>query len=159
MNRPSAGEWQSYLYREIPLTVAMDLRVARLDEGGIELAAPLAVNHNDKGTGFAGSLFTAAVLSGWSQVMLLLRDAGLAGEVVVSDTHVRYLKPARSDFRALAPRPEPDVVAGFLARLRDRGRARLPVMVEVVADGETVVAFEGQYAALIKPSPQARKMK
>ncbi len=150
MIRPSAEEWQSYLYREIPVTQAMGMRVMRLDGGAVELAASLAINHNDKGTGFAGSLFTVAVLSGWSLVMLLLRDADLAGEVVISDTRVRYLRPAAGDFQALATKPDEAAVAAFTTQLRKRGRARLPLAVPVRVGGETVLEFEGQYAALLK---------
>lgn len=150
MTRPGTEEWQSYLNREIPVTQAMDLRVTRLDAEGVELTAPLGANHNDKGTGFAGSLFTVAVLSGWSQVMLLLHDAGIAGDVVISDTRVRYLKPARGDFQALARRPGGATVAAFIDQLRKRGRARLPLTIQVCVDDEQVLEFVGQYAALVK---------
>lgn len=150
VSQPSAAEWQSYLHREIPITAALGVRVSRLDAGGIELAAPLAANHNDKGTGFAGSLFAVAVLSGWSQVMLLLRDAGLPGEAVIAASQVRFLRPARADFRARCLPPSTAAVETFCQQLRKRRRARLTLTIEVMAGTDTVLELEGQYAAIAK---------
>ena len=149
MNRPSSAEWQSYLHRAIPITAAMGLQVTRLDAQNIELRAPLGINHNDKNTGFAGSLFTVAVLAGWSQVMLLLRDADLSGQVVISDSQARYLKPTTADFYARASQPSAAAVHTFHEQLGKRGRARLPLTIEVTAGGEPVLLFEGKYAAML----------
>ncbi|KAA3629252.1 MAG: DUF4442 domain-containing protein [Proteobacteria bacterium] len=149
MNRPECAEWQSYLHREIPITAAMGLQVTRLDAQSIELRAPLSLNHNDKNTGFAGSLFTVAVLAGWSQVMLLLRDADLSGQAVISDSQVRYLKPATADFRALASQPSAAALRTFYEQLGKRGRARLTLTIEVTAGGEPVLRFAGKYAAML----------
>lgn len=133
----------------------MGLRVTRLDDSSVEILAPLALNGNDKGTGFAGSLFTVAVLTGWSQAMLLLRDADLAGQVVISDTQVRYLKPATADFSAHSAVPPGEILQPFYRHLEARGRARLPLSIEVMSGDDVVLRFEGQYAALAE-SPVSR---
>lgn len=149
MQRPTPEQWQDFLHREIPVTHAQAIEVARLDADGVALSASLAANHNDKGTGFAGSLFSVAVLTGWSQVMLLLRDADLSGQVVVSESRVRYLQPANADFRAVVNQPDEEAVQGFYRQLEKKGRARLPLTIDVMADGQRVLSFEGQYAALL----------
>ena len=46
---------EQYLQQHLPLTVAMQVQAQAYDGQSLQLFAPLAVNHNDKGTAFAGS--------------------------------------------------------------------------------------------------------
>ena len=52
------------LYRQIPLTAAMQLQLQPCPRGW-RLSAPLAPNSNDKGTAFAGSLSALLQVAGW----------------------------------------------------------------------------------------------
>ncbi|NKI36097.1 thioesterase [Wenzhouxiangella sp. XN79A] len=140
------------LTRQIPLGAAMGLAIARLDEAGIELTAPLAPNVNDKGTAFGGAMMSLMTLAGWSLPRLALRRAGLAAELVIGRCEVRFLAPVTQDFRAVCDWPAEDAVAEFLDGVRARGKGRLALAPEIVLagpDGDAVAArLEARYAGL-----------
>ena len=56
---------QEYLNSNIPLTNAVSFKVAYFDGQTMKYDVPLANNHNDKGTGFAGSIFASGILTAW----------------------------------------------------------------------------------------------
>lgn len=138
----------AYIREHIPLTRAMGLEVAAIDDAGLTLAAPLAPNVNDKGTVFGGSLAAALTLAGWGMTRLLLILNDLAGDVVVTDSAARYLAPAGGDFSVTCPWPEPALTEAFLAGLRQRGRARLEAACQARAGNRVVATCTGRYAAL-----------
>ncbi|MEH6473852.1 MAG: YiiD C-terminal domain-containing protein [Halopseudomonas sp.] len=142
--------FQHKMLEQIPLTRYMGLE--RVDYDGRDLAfeLTLAENHNDKGTAFAGSLSAAANLCGWGAVTLLLEDEAKAYDVVIRDSRLEYRLPVTQDFRVQARLPEAVLVDAFIQRLRDRGKARIDLSVEVVEQGKVCFSFSGSYVALEK---------
>jgi len=140
------------LTRRIPLGAAMGLSIAGLDHDGIELAAPLAPNVNDKGTAFGGAMMSLMTLAGWSLPRLALRRAGLAAELVIGRCEVRFLAPVTQDLRAVCAWPDDAAVTAFLDGVRSAGKGRLelaPAIVVTGADGREVAArLEARYAGL-----------
>ena len=61
----STDEMKAFLYQHIPLAVAMQVNIDDYDGQHLVISAPLAVNNNDKGTAFAGSISSLATVSGW----------------------------------------------------------------------------------------------
>ena len=55
----------------IPLTTHLDFRFTAFDGERLTLTAPLAPNHNDKGTFFAGSQAALLTLAGWACTTLM----------------------------------------------------------------------------------------
>ncbi|PHV11452.1 YiiD C-terminal domain-containing protein [Chitinimonas sp. BJB300] len=142
-------DWQALLYRSIPLASAMAVNTQVMDDGRIDLLAPLAPNVNDKGTAFGGSLVTLATLAGWIEIQRLLDDAGLGAdvEVVIQRGETAYLLPVRADFSAVVQPQCPDVLQRFLRQFERRGLARLMVEVTIVSAGESVARFQADYVA------------
>lgn len=140
------------LTRQIPLGGAMALTVDRLDGDGIELAAPLAPNVNDKGTAFGGALVSLMILAGWSLPRLILRRADVRAELVIGRCEVRFLAPVSGEFRAVCPFPGEPAVEAFLRGVRERGKGRLDMAPEIrveTARGTAVAArLEARYAGL-----------
>lgn len=140
------------LTRQIPLGGAMALTVDRLDDAGIELAAPLAPNVNDKGTAFGGALVSLMILAGWSLPRLILRRAGVRAELVIGRCEVRFLVPVSGEFRAVCDFPGAPAVEAFLRGVRERGKGRLDTAPEIrveTAQGMAVAArLEARYAGL-----------
>lgn len=148
-----ARELQEVLHHEIPLSRQMGLTVQRYDGARLSLCAPLAPNVNHKATAFAGSLTAVATLTGWGTAWLVLREQGLHGTVVIQESTTRYLLPVGDDFVATCRVPAPRTVERFLVGLRRRGKARLPLAVEILAgDGRVAVAFTGSYVAFLRAS-------
>jgi thioesterase domain-containing protein len=63
---------------------------------------PLVGNRNDKGTLFGGSMYSAMLLAGWRLCTLKAQSMGQGGDIYVKDSDVRFLRPIRSDMKAVA---------------------------------------------------------
>ena len=143
-----ARKLEAVLHHEIPLSRQMGLTVDRYDGERLSLCAPLAPNVNHKATAFAGSLTAVATLTGWGATWLLLRERDMGGVIVIQESTTRYLLPISGDFVATCRLPSSRVAERFLAGLRRRGKARLPLSVEILdGAGRVAVAFSGQYVA------------
>jgi thioesterase domain-containing protein len=135
-------------YRGMPPVVAMQARVSGYEEGRLRLAAPLAVNVNDKGCAFGGSLSGLMTLAGWSLVTLRLRLAGLQADVFVADSQVRYLAPLYADLEAEAVAADGESWEAFVATFRERGRARIGIAAIVpLAGGGVAADLHGRFVA------------
>ena len=149
MDRADGLQSLNAQYAAMPPVAAMRLRAVARDGDGLRLHAPLAANVNDKGCAFGGSMASAMTLAGWGLLTLRLAEAGLAAEVYVADSQLRYLRPLYADLLAeasLAPDTDWDAV---LRGLRERGRARASVQARVLdPEGRVVADFVGRFAAL-----------
>ena len=141
--------WLEPLLRQrIPLASAMELRVAALDADGIKLDFPLAPSVNDKGTAFGGALVSQMILAGWSLPRLLLRRAGLEADLVIGRCEVRFLKPVSGDLRVRCEWPEAASINAFIDQVRTRGRGKLELAPECLADSEVAATLAARYAAM-----------
>lgn len=149
-------ELQQVLHHEIPLSRQMRLTVHQYDGECLSLRAPLAPNINHKATAFAGSLNAVATLAGWGTMWLVLAEHGLRGTIVIQESTTRYLLPVGTDFVATCRLPMAHEAERFLAGLRRRGKARLPLAVSILDDdGRVAVAFTGTYVAFAHTSDRA----
>ena len=129
---------------EIPLVSAMGIQIAGYDDDGLRVRAPLEENRNLHGTAFAGSLFSVCVLTGWGATWLPLRLAGLTGQIVASESRIRYRKAVAGEIVCLC-RPDPAVLAQSLSELRATGRMSLALTCTIDANDKRAVTFEGTY--------------
>lgn len=141
-----AAHFTAWLWQHIPLTAALRLQVVTITPTELALAVPLAGNHNDKATAFAGALSTAVTLAGWAVVTWQCWQAGLRPSVAVFDAHTRYQTPVTDDFIAHAYW---DVGTGttFLENLRQHGKAKIAVETAIFQEQRCAVHYHGQYAA------------
>ncbi len=132
----------------MPPVRALSLALHHYGDDRLALRAPLADNINDKGCAFGGSLGSLLTLAGWGLVSLKLGEAGLAAEVYVRDSSLRFRAPVFEDLIAtawLAPGYTWDAV---IADYVQRGRARADIEAEVRnADGTLACGFTGVYVA------------
>ena len=135
------------LHDEIPLTRAMDVRVAAYDGNLLRLTAPLPANVNDKGTAFGGSLYSLAVLCGWSLLHLKVKEAGLAHNIVIQEANVRYLLPVSQDLSAEC-RIDDEAVSQLYTALKTRDRTRLPLEVVIKQNERPAFEFSGRYVVM-----------
>lgn len=148
---------QSVIEHEIPVTRCMGITVLAYDGRVLSLGAPLDVNINHKSTAFGGSLATLATLAGWGLLYCLTREQGLAPQIVVVDSHIRYLQPVTTDFEARCMRPNEQTLALFFDRLTRRGRAAIVLQAGVYAGDVEGVSFEGRYLAQLPVHDKADK--
>ena len=151
MTTPSdlIAELQSTWHRDIPPAAAMAIQVAAYDGHTLTVRAPLAPNRNVHGTAFAGSLFSTCVLTGWGATWLALRERGLSGSIVVSDSQIKYRKAVSGDLECRCTtdsRSLDDAFAGFAAS----GRASLLLTCTIHNGSKLAVAFEATYVVHAK---------
>lgn len=152
----AAQALQKTLHHEIPLSAALGLEVAEYDGDSLTLRAPLAPNINHKSTAFAGSLNAVATLTGWGLIWLITREHGFPSVIVIQEHETRYLRPVGQDFAATCHTPPTRQIERFLTALRQRGRARLPLTVEIRTGGEQpAVIFTGRYVAFLAQTDAA----
>ncbi|MCH2556925.1 MAG: thioesterase domain-containing protein [Alcanivorax sp.] len=138
----------------IPLTGHLAFRFTGFDGATLTLTAPLAPNHNDKGTFFAGSQVALLTLAGWACTTLLAEaliaeTADIDGpvDVVAVEGSQNYRLPLDQDLTVTATVGD-EARRRFQARLERRGKATLSV--DALASnpaGDTVCEYQGLYLA------------
>jgi len=79
-----------------------------LQEGDTGILIPLTCNTNDKGSLFAGSIFSGATLAAYRATERLFASRGLTGDLVAKTATINYLKRIATDgFAQATPISEP----------------------------------------------------
>ncbi|MBN1141677.1 MAG: YiiD C-terminal domain-containing protein [Deltaproteobacteria bacterium] len=129
---------------------SLGLRLEALDSERAVISMPLDGNRNDKGTGFAGSLYSALVLAGWCLTMKTCADRGDGPwEAMIKGSQVSFLRPVASDCRA---------VARFDGPPEPKGKGRWKVAVTVAAfdaENRLCAEFHGDYRGFSAARPPA----
>ena len=141
------ADLQVYLSARIAPARALGLTVE--SDAPVTIAAPLEANINDKGTAFAGSLFSVAALAGWMHLMRWCSLRALEAEVALSGASVQFVAPARGGFRAVAGEPVAAQREKLELMLARRGRGRIEIPVEVHCDTKVVLRLAGVYAVTL----------
>ena len=144
----SPGELEGYVREQIPLSVAIGVRVLQAGPERVRIEAPLAPNLNHRATAFGGSVATLAILTGWALVHARLVAEGRPARTGIAESSVRYDAPIEAAFSAICEAPSPDAWARFTRTLERRGRARLRVSVRVECRGREAARMEGAYVAI-----------
>ena len=138
--------FQDRLYREIPISKAMQVSISSLTPEHAELTAPLAPNINHEGTAFGGSVSSLALLASWSLVTSVLDTIeGPFDYVVVQDSAMDFVKPVTADFMSRATFGSP--VERFTETLAKHGRARVEVVAEVRCHGVVCASMKARFVA------------
>jgi len=137
---------QSDLHTLIPLSGYMEIRISALGPAHIELEAPLGPNHNHAGTGFAGAIYSVAVLAGWALLRHATRQAGVDAELVIADAQMHYQRPVTGDIVAHTA-ITPEQLAELTHRLGSGRRVRLPLVIQVGDPEDPDATLQGRYFA------------
>ena len=82
-------------------------------------------------------------------IWLLLKELDIAGTIVIQDSASHYRRPVTQDFTAICYRPDTEQVNQFTHTLREKGRARLELQVNIHEHNILVMSFQGRYVALL----------
>jgi len=136
------------LHRAIPLSRALGVTVRACTPACVILDAPLAPNHNHRGTAFGGSLSAVALLAGYGLVWAALERGSRRAAVLVHESATRYLRPVTRDFSARCDAPGDARLEEFVATLDRRRRSRIVLDARIHEAGAVAVAFRGSFVAL-----------
>ncbi len=142
----ATADLKVFLYQHIPLAAAMQVGIEPYDGLHLTLTAPLACNHNDKSTAFAGSISSLATVCGWAALMLWSKEHYGECQVAVSHADIHYKKPILTDFKARATLPHGDALVQLQKTLNHRGRGRAQLHIEVSDEHGVAVTQVAEYA-------------
>lgn len=140
-------ELEKVMRAEIPLAAAMGALVDEASGEGVRLNFPLAPNHNHLRSGFGGSLYSAAVLSGWGLLWCAAQERGVEVQVVIAHGAERFMAPVSADFRAECTADALALDKAFRTLAR-RGRAGLELDCVVFCGLEACMAFRGTFGLM-----------
>jgi len=144
----TAQQLESILHAEIPITQAMQIGVENCSDKDVSLSAPLAPNINHKQTAFGGSLYSVAVLAGWSMTYCLLERLGVNAQIVIHQSDINYLAPVAGTIEAHCQLTSEIDIEKFNKLMQRKGRARLKLKSHIIAEGKNAVEFEGVYVCI-----------
>ena len=134
----AATALQQKIRRVIPLSDAMQFSIREMSLHAIQVAAPLEPNINIHGTGFAGSIYSLGVLTGWALCTHIMDELGIEAELVVARAEIRYRAPIRGDLECsctcLAAQRD-----SFQQGVATVGKGKLVLDVEVGGDRQAVL--------------------
>ena len=138
----TAIELQNKIRSTIPLSEAMQFEIVGLDANSIRVHAPLSPNINIHGTGFAGSIYSLAVLTGWAMCMHVLTLENIKGELVVGKAEIKYRSAVTGGIECKCE-VEKAARQSFVERIASNGKGKLTL--EVIVGAETNAVLLGTY--------------
>ncbi len=143
-------ELQSTWHSTIPMSKAMAMEISYYDQQCLLTHCDADFNKNLHNTMFAGSIYTLATLTGWGWVYLALKQAKLAGDIVLAEASIKYKAPIKGV--AYGCVESSNVSGATLEQLQTRLQQGKNARVQLTANiycGERVAAiFTGNYAVL-----------
>jgi thioesterase domain-containing protein len=137
---------QETLAAEMPICSPMGIRAVAWDGRRLQMQMPLSPNRNHQYSAFAGSLNALCTIVGWGTVFLMLDRQGLAGNIVIRRSQIRYLRPVRSEEIVARGLPVDDEAETFFFELlRSRGASKIDVSTEIADEAGPLVTFHGSY--------------
>ena len=118
------------IHESIPLSRAMQFSIDLMDQDSIHVSAPLEPNVNIHGTGFAGSIYSLAVLTGWSLCTHIMDELVMDGDLVVGNAEISYLAPVTGDLQCHCQATAGQRQA-FSQQFLERGKGRLALEISV----------------------------
>lgn len=141
----AASTLEQKIHATIPLSDAMQFSIGSLSLDSIEVSAPLPPNVNIHGTGFAGSIYSVAVLTGWALCTHILQQLDFATDLVVARAEIRYRAPVTGDLECRAS-VDASQREAFLQAVRDRGKGRL--LLEIKVGDRPQAVLQGTFVAV-----------
>lgn len=138
-------ELQNVLHKEIPITRRIGIQVEQCEVDRIVLTAPIEPNINHKCTAFGGSLYSVAVLAGWSFIFHNMKLHQLEGHIVIQHSEVDYKIPVDGQIKAECSMQESDDLYRFIKTYKRKGRARIKLQVRIMFNNTEAMILTGQY--------------
>lgn len=136
-----------WLPREIPISQSLALMPVEFLNNQLTFSMPLEQNRNHMHTGFGGSLYTSALLVGWSWLHLKLKALGFDENIhiVIQNANIQYPKPMTEDALAICVGVSEKSWEKFSKMLHKFGKGRLTIGTKIVVNGDTKAEFVGDF--------------
>ena len=139
------SEFQSYMYKHIPVTKAMGFEVEKFDKDKIAIKAHLAPNINHKSTAFGGSVSSLLIMCGWGKIRKICEELPSVPHIVIQKSDVEYLKAITQDFTASCEAISDEEIERFRTTYLKFGKARLIINSFIEINGVICAKGTGHY--------------
>ena len=140
-----ADSLEARIRQHIPLSAAMDFRIVELEPNLIRVTAPLEPNVNIHGTGFAGSIYSVGILTGWALATHILDDSARDAQLVVARAEIRYRRPVTGPLESSCAVSDPRREE-FLEGLEAEGKGIIDLDIQIGSDPSAVI--QGRFCAI-----------
>jgi len=131
MKNISIKHFEKLIHKKIPISKKMGINIISYDKNKLIVKAPLKPNKNDKGIGFAGSIYSTAALAGWGFLTLKLNDELIDAKVVMYNCSITYNKPVKDDFTASCSLPDEITWEKFKERLIKKKNNKITLNIKI----------------------------
>jgi thioesterase domain-containing protein len=128
----------------IPLSEAMQFSIDELSLDSIQVSAPLEPNINIHGTGFAGSIYSIGILTGWALATHTMDELDMIADLVVGKAEIRYRAPVTSALICRSSCSD-EQRQQFRNGLSESGKSRLNLEIEI---GDQQALIEAGFIAV-----------
>jgi len=121
---------QQKIRSSIPLSEMMQFEIEEISSRSITVHAPLKPNINIHGTGFAGSLYSIGVLTGWALADHLMSLSDMKGTLVVAGAEIKYRTPVTQDIKCSTSVSD-RATRAFVEEYKANGKGRLQLSIHI----------------------------
>ncbi|CAA0091254.1 Uncharacterised protein [BD1-7 clade bacterium] len=138
-----------FVNENLPLMVNMGVSVESYDSKELVIQAPLSLNHNDKGTGFGGSLYCLCVMDAIGLAFMKCFEHGIDPDLVVGRAEIEYKAPVNSkNIQARSVSPDDKQWDEFFRDYEEFGKAAISLESHIHENGSVAVTFRGRFAII-----------
>lgn len=136
------------LYRQVPLLRQTGLEITELARDAVQLRAPLSANGNHHGTAFGGSLSMLGIVAGWLLAYVGQDSAQRTANIVIADSHTRYLAPLRGDL-VIDAQWKPADGERYRAQLAKGQRAEVAIQCRAGDPEQAAICQDNRFVAVV----------
>jgi len=136
-------KYQSLVNDNIPLTQYMEWSIQNLGPHQINTSTQLSPNINVHGTAYAGSIYAAAMATGWTLMKCWYDHHEFKTELVAAEANIRYKAPISGDFECEAQidQSSPEFLKLF-SRLKEFRSCGFPLTIKINCNNKTCAILE-----------------
>lgn len=139
-------ELEKKLHNQIPMTKLMELTIVSINNNKLITKAPLAININDKGTAFGGSLNTINIISSWSLCFLLSQQFKIEhSSIVIFKNETKFLRPVTKDINCHTFMPSSDELYALEEKIKSKKSGSIKIYSQIIENEKVCVDFVGTY--------------
>jgi len=129
---------QNKIRDTIPQSESMQFSIVELKHESIIVNAPLSKNYNIHGTGFAGSIYSIGILTGWALCYHVMESHKMIGDLVVGKAEIIYKSPLKEDILCSTSfkHGELDI---FCKDFKEKGKSAVKLDINIGESGNAVL--------------------
>lgn len=153
MSGKTGQRLEKYLRERIPLVKALKAEIKMIDQGYVELWAPLAPNHNHMGSAFGGSISALLILGGYTWLYHFMIEEGHDVHVILKSCVIDYKFPIEEDITVATKAPKQIEIDSFLESFKRKKMGRIKVESEICIQGKKAATLKGEYVVKVNSAP------